>query len=762
MNFVRPRLLSLMVFSALSALAIPTSTLWAQGIKLESVERLSPPTKLSHDTPSFVSANRIVTTDDETIELQGNAEIRRGGAVIRGNEISYSQKTDEAKVTGNAKISLDGAIFTGPSMSYRLTSQSGEINDAQYEYVPRNIRGCAKNIRFISGDKTEFEDVKVTTCKRGDDAWFIKLDKLSVDEFDKTATGTNASLHFMGVPIFGSPWFSFPVTNERRSGLLTPSFGMSSSRGIDVSVPYYFNLAPNYDYTLTPRVMSKRGVLLQNDARVLYNHFNAEVQADYIPYDRITKEQRHGISTQAQYAQGKFAASLDYNRVSDDEFLNDFSTNIRETSQSILPQDYRISYNDVYWDTALSVNKNQTLKVKGIDYYKPYERIPHWQSNIHIGNWNGFEFRTLLDVARFKSDDRVDGDRTIVQQSVSYPLLAPSWYIFPRVSWLGSWYSLRHLERSSKLTNKTPHLNLPSLSLDTGLIFERQTHLFSRSVRQTLEPSIYYAWSPNRDLSALPFFDSTLADLSYAPLFMTNSFTGLDPVNESNQVSTILTTKFFDNETGLELLRASIGQRYHLRAQNIDPEAPGTTYKTGRSDLLAGVSAHLPHNLTVNGTAQYAAKSRRLVKFNAGMLWRPRPMSAVGLFYRFNDPGTPRSLKRDSIDDDHIKQIDFSVQWPLTSKLYALMRYNYSLNNRNAIEVLGGLEYIHDCWTMRFVAQRYNTASNKKETSFFFQLELSGLGSIGTSPIRELQRNIAGYQSATAYPERLGQYDYYE
>ena len=234
-------------------------------VKLDSVMKLEPQRATgSNDAASFVSADRIEGNPEDELNLYGNAEIRRGGSVLRADQITYVQATDEVTATGNARISREGASFTGPSMSFRITSRSGEMPDAEYEYAPRNIRGCARNVKFLSGDHTSFEDVTITTCKRDDEAWFIKLDELEVDEYDQSASGTGASLHFMGVPIFGSPWFAFPISNERRSGFLTPTYGMSSTRGVDFSIPYYFNLAPNYDYTLTPRIMTKRGLMLGN------------------------------------------------------------------------------------------------------------------------------------------------------------------------------------------------------------------------------------------------------------------------------------------------------------------------------------------------------------------------------------------------------------------------------------------------------------------------------------------------------------------
>ena len=237
----------------------------------------------ARSVPRNARLGRLEGNPEDQLHLYGNAEIRRAGTVLKGDRITYTQETDEVEAVGNARISRQGASFSGPSMRFKISPRTGDMSDAEYEYAPRNIRGCAKNIRFISGESTVFDDAKVTTCKRDDEAWFIKMNELEIDEYDQTATGTNASLHFMGVPVFGSPWFSFPVSRERRSGFLVPTFGMSSTRGLDLAVPYYFNIAPNYDLTLTPRLMTKRGVMLDTEARFLYNNF--ETTVDYAPFE---------------------------------------------------------------------------------------------------------------------------------------------------------------------------------------------------------------------------------------------------------------------------------------------------------------------------------------------------------------------------------------------------------------------------------------------------------------------------------------------
>lgn len=753
------------------ALVSMASTALAQNaprVQLDIATKLDESLITDSDAASIVTADRIEGNPEDELHLIGNAEVRRGGAVLRGDKITYNHERDEVTAEGSAELSRAGASFSGPSMTFQLTSRSGSMQQAEWEYAPRNLRGCAKNVQFLSGDKTTFEEVKFTTCSRDEEDWYIRLKELEIDEYDKSASGRSAVLHFKGVPVVGTPWFAFPINKERRTGFLTPSYGMSSTRGVEFAVPYYFNLAPNYDYTLTPRLMVKRGVMLENEVRVLQNDFSATVNADYLPSDRVYDDDRYSFHVQSSYVKDKFSASIDYNKVSDDDYITDFSGNIRESSEAVLPQNYELAYTEKFWNTSLRVMKNQTLITEGGSTVVPYEKVPQFVFNAYRADWNGFELDGTVDVTRFSHPDRLGGSRLVVDQQVSYPVRGAGWFVVPKGRLLGTWYQLDDLERDSSghYTDKSPSRFIPTFSLDSGLVFERDSTWFGRDAFQTFEPRIFYAYAPYRDQSDIPVFDTTIADLNFTTLFSENIFSGYDRVSEANQLSIVMSTRYIDKSSGLELFRASLGQRQYFSDQRVnflnsrsEEEYFGTSEGSAlrndvRSDLLASVGARLTRTIASSATAQYSSSLNRLVKVNAGVRWTPQNMSIVGLSYRYNyAPENP---------DDNIKQIDFAMQWPLTERLYALFRYNYSLYKNKPIEVIGGFEYLHNCWTLRFAAQRYTTASNEQESNFFLQLELNGLGSIGTSPIAELRRNIKGYQTREAMPGPSGIYDYYK
>lgn len=734
-------------------------------LELSGALRLTPLSDPA-EGPTVLKAHTIEGSPDSKMIMTGDAEIRRQGEYVRGDQLTYVQSTGEVTALGNAEVFRSGMSFSAPEITYKLDDKTGTARDVEYEYAPRKLRGTAKTADFAINSTTELTDVCVTTCRKDNMGWWVELDKLTIDEYEEEAVGRGAVLKLGGVPVFGSPWFSFPISQKRKSGLLTPTFGMSTTRGFDLTLPIYFNLAPDYDYTLTPRVMSKRGLLLGNEARWKNQWFETSVNFDYIQNDRLTHDSRFGLNARLQGAWNNFSYGINYNRVSDDDFTSDFSNDITGSADEVLPQDYWLTYAQRYWNASLRVTQNQTLDINGDHYEKPYERVPQFTWNGYVGDWNGFELSTMLDATRFKhpafdpilNKHYVNGDRFVFDQKISYPITAAGWFATPKVELLGTWYNLNR--PVDGFTDKSPSRVVPILSMDSGLIFERDTSIFSHAMTQTLEPRLFYSYIPYRNQRDLPVFDSDLAELSFAQLFTENAFSGYDRVSEANQLSAMVTSRFIDQSSGLERFRVGVGQRYYFSDQKVgiyrygsNSDEIGTRTGNNKSDLLASVGARLTRGLQSAATVQYSSTSHKISRADAGITWRPRPLSTMNLYYRYiwDAPESP----------DNLKQIDFSTQWPLSDRWYVLLRQNYSLVDRKFVENLAGLEYQADCWTLRMVAQRYTTSSNQTETNYYLQLELTGMGAVGSSPLSALRKSIRGYQTYSPAPSSIGTYDYY-
>ncbi len=732
------------------AQADPASPAWS-GLKLERLlneKREAPKDGVS----SFARADRIEGEPNDQLILRGDAELRHGGTVVRGNTITYTQATDEVEADGNAQVARGGAVFTGPSLRYKIDAQTGEMPRAAYTYAPRRLRGTSSLLEFLGENRTRLDEAKLTTCRPGDESWWVQAEQLDIDDADETATGSAARIYFKDVPIFAAPWFSFPISDKRRSGILTPGFALSSTLGLDIKVPYYWNIAPNYDYTITPRLMSKRGLMLGNEFRYLEPTFRGIARYEVINNDRVTDTRRDAISLQHEYSSPTgLAAGINYNRVSDDTFLTDFSSNIVDSSQTVLAQDAFVSYSQPLWNGAVRVTKNQTLRLPDVPYSKPYEREPQITFNNYLADWKGFEISNGLEATRFVHPDLPSGSRTIINPKISYPILRPGWFVIPKAQYLATWYSMD--QGSTPTLDSSSQRLMPIASVDSGLIFERDTNWFGRAAEQTLEPRLYYAYIPYRDQSRLPNYDSAYADFNFAQLFTENIYSGMDRIGEANQLSATLTTRILDSETGDERLRAAIGQRYYFTDQRVT--LPGAAPTTNlRSDVLASVGARLAREWSADMSAQYSAQLGQFVRVSGGVRWQPRPASVLGIYYRYNlSPNDPTGS---------IKQIDVAAQWPLTRDLYGVARYNYSLLANKPLETLAGIEYRADCWVLRAVAQRYTTSTQTETSTFFLQLELSGLGGVGVNPLEALRRNIPGYQALNPLPREPGRFEFYE
>ncbi|MDQ3214680.1 MAG: LPS assembly protein LptD, partial [Pseudomonadota bacterium] len=364
--------------------------------------------------PTFVRARNIEGSVDERLVLRGEAEIRRGGTVLRGDTITYTHATDTVNVEGQARAFRDGAVFMGPRLEYQVDAQTGKMPDANFFYAPRRGRGEATLIEFFGSERARMENARFTTCGPEDNAWWVQAERIDFDGLDETATARTATLFFKGVPILASPYLSFPTSDRRKSGFLTPSFGLSSTLGSDIRTPYYFNLAPNYDYTLTPRVMTKRGVLVENELRYLDSLQRGTLVYQAIPKDQQFGESRDFSAVRYEFASPSgFAAGINYNRASDDRYFVDFGTTIVDTSQKVLPQDGYLAYNQPYWNTAVRVTKNQTLQDPDPLQLvaKPYERVPQVTVNGYFADWKGFEAAAGLEGTRFQHPTLETGNR---------------------------------------------------------------------------------------------------------------------------------------------------------------------------------------------------------------------------------------------------------------------------------------------------------------------------------------------------------------
>lgn len=740
---------------ALTSLALlPLGAAAQVGLQLKTQDNLIDPRgKPKEETPSFGIADQISGQTDVDTTLEGNAELRRASGIIKADNIHYLQVEDEMLATGSVRLYQHGDLYVGPELHLHLDDDHGYFIAPTYTFGTSGSRGYADRVNFFDRTHSELIDAVYTTCPPGDYEWYLTADAMRLDEDIKEGLGINSVLYFQGVSILASPYLTFPLSNERKSGFLPPTFSVVSTNGAEFILPYYWNIAPNYDMTIIPNYMSKRGFQLGENFRYLDANNNGYFRLEGID-DQDTGTFRYSESL-LDYWHGSgelagFSGVLNLNKVSDAYYFNDFSRTFAAASTRTLPRDAEVSYGTNYWTVTLRTLSYQTLEQTGSFITPPYNKEPEVLFHGALLDYGGFDFNLDIDVTRFTSPGLVGGDRFVFNPSVAYPIFGPGYFFTPKVSYNSTSYNLT--DQLAGLPN-TLTRNLPTLSLDSGLVFERDTSLFGNNYLQTLEPRVFYVRRPYQNQSAIPNFDSGVPDDNFSQIFSENSFVGYDRLADENQLTAAVTTRYLNEDTGAEMFRASIGERIYLSDQRVvlpgGPGVPGgSPVNAGEADILAAITGRLFPQVTADAGLDYSSTAGGMERSNVGFTWSPAPTKEFNLEYRY---------LRSQFD-----QFDLSGQWPLGGGFYGVGRLNYSTRDKILVEGLAGIEYKGCCWVVRVLAQRYVTGLATSSTSIFVQLELNGFSQIGANPFDALRRNVAGYQNIVSPPPPQSPYNNYE
>lgn len=695
---------------------------------------LDSPAGGDNNTPVFIEADELEGNPDEEVEARGNVEVRKLDQAIWADYLHFSVPEDEVDAKGSVRIESHGNVVQGTRLKLNLETERGFIDDPVYDLREPGGRGDAGNFLFEGPNQYRVKDGRYTTCPIGQDDWFLRAGDLKIDRDRQVGVARNASVEFLGVPILYTPYIDFSLTSERKSGFLAPSFGTTESTGFDATIPYYWNIAPNRDATISPRILSKRGLLLGNEFRYLEPAFNGRARFEILPNDRVERETRHSYFLQHSHDfRNNWFGGLNVQGVSDDDYFVDLSNSISLTSRTILPREGSLSYTSEWWNFNSRIQTFQTLQDPLSPIVEPYERIPQLTLNGARFDVHGMDLRAGNELVHFNHPDLISGTRAISYPSIAYPLQTSYAFLIPKT---GVHFTRYSLEDNDVFPNRTRAV--PISSLDAGVIFERDTALFGESFTNTLEPRLYYVYIPFREQDEIPLFDTALADINFTQIFSENQFSGGDRINEANQLTVGLTTRFLESESGFERVRATIAQRFAFDDNRVT--LPGIPLRQDRnSDLLAALSGNITRSWSVNTGLQYNTDLPETQKFNVGARFSPELGKVLNVSYRF--------------DRAALEQYDISAQWPITSRWIGLGRYNYSIRDSRLIEGLAGFEYTGGCWALRLVAHTFVTATQERRDSFFVQLELSGVSQLGPNPLDLLKENISGYTQLDPRPE---------
>ena len=722
--------------------------------------------------PIILNAQTVTGSPDLKAVAQGNAEFRRGGMKISADKLRYEQADDLATALGNVRISRDGNVYTGPELQLKVQRFEGFFLNPTYHFARTGAGGVAKRIDFLDEQRAVATTANYTSCPvdgSGDPAWLLTTTKVNLDFGTNTGVAEGAVLRFYGVPILAAPRLSFPLSDERKSGWLPPSMGLDSKSGFQFSMPYYWNIAPNRDATITPEISTRRGPSVEGEFRYLEPSYRGDVKLNLMPNDRVTGISRYALTAGHDSDFGNdLLLKMRVLRVSDDDYWKDFP---RDVSSSLTPRllasDFQISRPCGDWRTYARVQKWQVLQtldpVTRID--APYERAPQigarYAGRIGPGLELGFEteFNRFTNPTDASLTPRPAGNRVHALGSVAWPYITPGWTLTPKVSFNAASYSVDSVAQpvgSSTGTNLAAAGTrvIPTVSLDSAWVFERETSFFGKSVRQSLEPRLLYVNTPYRDQTGLPNFDAYPKDFNFDSIFTDNAFSGVDRVSDAHQVTAGVTTRFINPETGAERLRLGIAQRYLLRDQLVTPDAQPLTRRF--SDVLLLGSTSVIPSWSLDASVQYSPDSNRVTRSILGARYSPGPFRTVSATYRLT-----RGLS---------EQVELGWQWPLygptpdaasavarrnaggegggncKGSWYGVGRINYSTLERRLVDAIVGVEYDAGCWIGRVVATRQSTGFSEATTRLLFQLELVGLSRLGSNPLQVLKDNIPGYK----------------
>ncbi|MET0335555.1 MAG: LPS assembly protein LptD [Rhizobacter sp.] len=713
--------------------------------------------------PLIVEAAEVRARPDLDVVAEGDAQFRQGPVEIRADRLSYDQATDMARANGNVRITRDGNVYTGPELQMQLGSYTGYFVNPTYFFSRTQAGGSATRLDFMGQDVALATGGNYTSCPRDEGqepAWLLSTTRVRMDFANNEGIAEGAVLRFYGVPILGAPVLSFPLTDARKSGWLPPTTSVDNKSGLQLQVPYYWNIAPNRDMTLTPTVIAKRGVGLGTEFRYLEPGLEGALNLNVLANDRLTGHSRgslgflhEGSLPNRGYYKGTLA------RVSDDQYWKDFPGDYPSLTPRLLAGDLIASapvYGD--WKTYARVLRWQLLQdpINTID--EPYDRFPQVGARGTQALPGGFEFGLETEYNRFTNPDgtrdrtRMTGERFHALSSISWPYVTPGWSLVPKMSVNSASYALdRNLTTGPYAQQRRFARTIPSFSLDSAWTLERDSTWFSRNMRQTLEPRIYYVRTSYRDQAGLPRFDSAERDFNFDSIYSDNRFSGIDRVSDAHQVTAGVTTRMLDAQTGAEALRLGVAQRFLLSDQRVTPGTPdqpeGPVQTQRVSDLLLMGSSSFWPKWKLDAGVQYSPEISRTMRSLVSARYSPGAYRTLYGAYRF---------KRDESE-----QVELGWQWPVYGRVrepgqttgkdcsgawYSVGRVSYSMRESRVTDSVLGVEYDAGCWIGRLVAKRVSTSQQEATTQLGFEIEFVGLSRLGTNPLRVLKDNIPGYR----------------
>ena len=663
-----------------------------------------------------------------TARMSGGVLLRRDDKIAGADSAYYDP--DQRALFLQGGVLYEDTHTQIQSRSAEFGYELGRIRfeGAEFSLGESNSRGAAENLEINQDGTLSLGNVEYTTCPPESEDWLLQGKSIVLDTGEGIGTAKGMKLRFKNVPILYLPSISFPISDARKSGILTPEIGSAGRSGNEVRVPIYWNIAPNYDATITPRVLTSRGLLVETQFRYLTKRNDGILSAAYLPDDSILDRERHNVRFEHRTLfDSGWRNRIRFHEVSDSQYFEDLGGSLSVSSTTHLDRNLRFDYYADRFSVFAQVQDFQTIDDTIQLSDQPYRRVPQLLAS---ANWPVSIFRLGIEseIVNFDRDTGITGWRMNAAPSIEIPITQPGWFFRPSVA-----FDYTHYELSNALPGEdtSPTRSVPISSVDTGLILERTMANTNRI--QTIEPRMLYVNIPYRDQDALPVFDTITPDINLVQLYRKNRFLGIDRIGDTEQVSIGVTSRILDVASGRELITATIGQTHYLSDREVVlPGLSADTFDT--SDYIAQLRFLLFDNVNFDVGHQWETGENGTTKSEARLQYRPANNKVLNVAYRF---------RRDSLE-----QGDVSWSWPVSSHWNFVGRYNYSLRDQEMLEQFFGLEYESCCWGLRLVSRRHiSTRDGTLDSSFGLQLVLKGMTSVGTAADKMLERGILGYSA---------------
>ena len=714
--------------------------------------------------PTDVTADFSESFESEVLNFTGNVDMVRADQHLLADKASYDTGADSMDAQGNVIYSEGSLAFAADTAMMDMSTGESRLRNSLFISGDGPLRGRAEVIYRDNEFLSRMNEAAFTSCPPGNQDWVMHASRLKINRESGQGAAKDLWMEYKGVPIFYTPYISFPTDNRRLTGFLAPSWGSTQRSGLYFTAPFYWNIAANVDTTITPRYFSGRGGMISNNLRYLTDSSKGKFGFEYMPDDKTLNKPRYSLSLQDNSTiTSKLTSVVNLNLVSDTNYFTDLNTALGFNRSSFLPSTATLNYGGAGLGMNATIQHYQSVDPTYNQTQMPYDVLPKLNMNMsHMFDSMPVKVQMDTQYANFHHNVLVNGQRLMLQPAVSMPFESSAGFFTPKISVQSTQYELSNQSLAGQPS--TINRTLPIASLDSGLSFEKALNFGGSNYNNIIEPRLFYLYIPRKNQSEIPIFDTTAYDINFNSLFRENSYSGYDRLQDANQITLATTSRYVDSKTGLEPLKVSVGSVLYFENRTVTlPTINTLTSKT--SNYVGEVSGQIDQNLSYSTGAQWNTEQDSLASGKVGLKYRNQPNQLFDIGYRYRSasanplviptliPGTVSTLA-------NISLADVSFRWPLFDQWYAMGRWQYSLNFDKTMESFIGFEKESCCWRFRVIGRRFingattnsYVASNvEPQTAFFVELELKGLSGIGDDVDYFLQTTLNGYRPAGSF-----------